>query len=599
MIIDELISLLGFDIAPGSEATADKYKQTVANVGLAVAGVVATLGAAVTGMAAFATSQAQGIVETGKFADRLQITYGRLQELDYVAGQLNESSADLRADLKNLNDTMSSNIPGEYNKGLYMLGVSARDASGKVKKVDEVLLDIADRMQGMDARKQEQFAKQLGLSGASLALIQKGREGVAQLAQEARDLNIILDESARVQAEKFSASFNKAKAVAQGFAKALAVGLLPLLTEGVEIITDWVVANGAWVRMGIEQVVTGAAEGFALFTDTAGKAFTWVKELTAGFLKLNGPLDATGAIAIAVALGITAAAAALILANLPLIIMIAGITAVVLVLEDLYNALTGQPSLIGEWAASFTQAYPEIASALGKLWGILKGIAEFFAGAFLEHFKRTVELVKGLFTLIVGAAGDLLTAINDILAGKNPFDVLLEFGTKVMDRLKAFFSEAWANMAKPWPEAVTKGLDAVLSVFSTFIGSVKTLFSDLFGGIPAMLGTALAGLGGLLSGTVDGMTGLMGGTASNLGGLADLLAGSPAGNPALVSPGAGGAAVPAGMVGGGGGGATNNNTFNINGAGNPNAVADAVLDRGGMGSAVQTQTPGSRGPVMR
>ena len=43
-------------------------------------------------------------------------------------------------------------------------------------------------------------------------------------------------------------------------------------------------------------------------------------------------------------------------------------------------------------------------------------------------------------------------------------------------------------------------------------------------------------------------------------------------------------------------GGTSNNTFNINGAGDPRAVASEVARRGGLGSATQTLSPGPRAP---
>lgn len=535
MIVDELISLLGLRADPGNEGVARGFMGLLSGIRTAAKLVATALAAAATAVTAYATHTAKATAAGGRFADSVNLTFQRLQELEYAAGAVGGSTEELRGDLDRLNSSMTSLIPGEYNKGLYMLGVSARDASGKVRNVDQVLLDVADRLQGMDARRQNQFAEMLGLSPTSLMLIRKGREGVEQLTAEARDLGIILDDAARVRAEKFNAAMFRTRAVVTGLAQTLAIGLLPGLAEGLESFTDWVRANGDFIQMGVDQTLRGIAEGFDLVSDAADTLFGWVGDLFGGFVKLDKEIDATGAIAIAVAAGITAATLAVAAAYWPIILITVAIGALVLIAEDLYNAFKGQPSLVGEWASSFEKAYPKISAALGKILDILGEVFAFLGGVGAAVLEGLVGAFGVVLTYVGSSVTDLLTAIESALSGANPFDVLVEYFKATRDRIVALAT-----------------------------GITGAMFNPLHSFIEGIMPT-----GGFF-----GDNGIFGGGATT-------------------------STVPANVINNSGGNSTTNLTQNISGAGNPAAVASSAIQQAGMAGVVMQGQPGRQGATVK
>ncbi|MNZ90088.1 hypothetical protein D3C78_1090420 [compost metagenome] len=263
--------------------------------------------------------------------------------------------------------------------------------------------------------------------------------------------------------------------------------------------------------------------GFTMIGDAAGFLLDQAAALIGPLDGLAGGLDATQAIAITVAIAMTALAASVLAATWPILAIVTAIGAVVLILDDLYSAIQGQDSVIGGWVESFTSAFPAISGVISSIIDLLGIVASLFAGALVESAKLWGGAIVDVITLIIGTVGGVIKAIEDILSGKNPFDVLGDYFEAQIDRILGL------------------------------AGSLGDRIGSFFGG---MFGSG--------------------------------------GASAFSSP------VPAGVIQGGGGGSTVNNnvTNNINGAGNPSAVANEIVNRGGLGQTLQQSRPGMTGPVV-
>lgn len=508
MIIDELVTILGLKADPKAAREAGLLKSALGGITNIALAVGAALAAAATAVQAYAFRQVEGIAEAKRFADSLDLSYTRLQELEFAARSTGGSAEDLRGDLERLTKSMSSPIPGEYNQTLYMLGISARDASGKMRSADEVLLSIADKLAGMSKQRQLQFADRLGLSRTSLRLIQEGRDGIAALSGEARSLGVVLDSGTGDQAVRAQRALEGLRAAVAATGTTLAAALLPGLESGVKALGAWIGKNRELIASGLRQFVEGVAGGFGIVADGVGLLVAGIKKLIGPVEFLNRHFDATQLIAVAVAGALVALVAAAAYAAAPFLAIAAAVGAVVLVVEDLYTYFRGGPSLIGGWVDAFKAAYPNLAQVIGSIGKLITWLAGLGA-----------DLAKGAFAKFVADLSNKLQALEKIVGG-----VLTAF-----DKLAAFLSMP---------------------------------------GVGAAVGAMLPGVGGLVQAHVAASAAV------------------PAGVMAEASRNGRASGNSGPLVG----------TLNINGAGDPMAVGDAVSRSLGLGESVQSITPGMTGP---
>lgn len=519
MIVDELVTLLGLDVDPKAKGEASSFGKILGSVTAAAAAAGAALVAAAGAVQAYAMTQAEAIDTAGKMADAFGINFQAFQELEYAAQKSGAEVEEFRTDLENLSKTLVD------NDALKEMGISANDATGKLKTTDQVLMDIAKKFETLSKGEQNAFNDKLTLSPSALKLLQQGSAGLQKLRDEAKSLGIVLDDNAKNKAARFQSSLHSMRAVLDGLGKAISVGLLPGMTSFLDKFTDWIIANRTFISSSITQVVEGVGKGFTMAGDAAAYVWAQVTKLIGPIEGLVGPLDATQAIAIATAVAIGALAVATVAATWPVIAIAAAIGAVVLILDDLYSAFTGGESIIGSWFKSFQESFPAITAGFASILEVMGETSSFIYGDLLEAIKQIAAFFADIFTAVLQTVESTLKGIEKIVAGANPFEVL--------------------------PEMFKEQFDIIFGLAGKYAGKLVDAFKGVFG---------------------------MGESA-------------PVGASANVSP---------DVVKGAGkySGTSNQNTFNINGAGDPAAVANEVVKRGGLGQTLQQSSPGLSGPTV-
>lgn len=450
-VVDELVTLLGLKLDPKAVREAGLLNTLLGGVVLGAAAAGAALVSAATAVKGYAAAQALNIAETQRFADMLDLSFQKLQQLDYAAQAVGGSSEELRGDLEKLTKSMSSPIPGEYNQTLYMLGISARDASGKLRSADDVLLSIADKLQGMSKQRQLQFADRLGLSQTSLRLIQQGRGGIQQLTREASELGIVLDKEAGQQALGFQRTLTRLQATVQGLGRALTAALLPSLESSVKWLSEWVRGNRELIASGIRQVVEGVGLGFQMVGDALKKVWDIVQRIVGPFSGFTKNLDATRAIAVAVAIALGGMAIAVAAWIAPFAAAAAGVAAFVLVLEDLYTYFTGGESVIGDWVKAFQEAYPNIAAVLGGIADAVKWVVSLLADVLPPVLKSLLGGVEKLFGFWLNNINLLITAYDKFIG---LFRSAPEAMMKLFDSMGSGLAITANALASPVPGSV-------------------------------------------------------------------------------------------------------------------------------------------------
>ena len=537
-VVDELVTLLGLETDPKAKGEASAFGKVLGGVVAAAAAAGAALTAAATAVGVYAATQAEAIDKSAKMAEAFGINFQAFQELEFAAQQSGAEVEEFRTDLENLSKTLDD------NDALKELGVSAKDATGKLRSTDEVLMDIATKFESLSKGEQNKFNDQLTLSPSALKLLQQGGKGIQALRDQAKALGIVLDDNAKNKAAKFQSSLLTARSVVDGLGKSISVGLLPAMTESLDVFTNWIGKNREFISSAVTQVVEGVAKGFEMFGDAVSYLYAQVVNLIGPLDSVLGPLDATQAIALTVAIAMGALAVATIAATWPFIAIAAAIGAVILVIDDIYSAMTGGESVIGGWANQFAEAFPAITAGFKWIAEVASSSASEIADDFLTGIKQILSFFGDLGVLVIESITSLVKGIEKIVAGANPFTVL--------------------------PEMFKEQLDLVIGFASKYADKIVDMFSGLFGGDDEVPAAA----DGSPATAPSGMNEAPGASAPST---------------APVSPET--------MRSGSAPTQNNTNTFNINGAGDPAAVANEVVKKGGLGQTLQQSSPGMTGPV--
>lgn len=153
------------------------------------------------------------------------------------------------------------------------LGISATDASGKLRPMNEVLFEVADRFKGMDAGalKTRLSVALFSKAGADMIpILDLGSEGLKKNEEAARRLGVEWSGAAAKAASDFADGLEDLKAAGSGATKALGEALMPAaeklivrLTDTVVKIKDWIKENPALVK-GVLEFAGGLGIGLTV-----------------------------------------------------------------------------------------------------------------------------------------------------------------------------------------------------------------------------------------------------------------------------------------------------------------------------------------------
>lgn len=202
---------------------------------------------AITALLGGATLFGTAITQTVQLADELSVLSEKtnveveaLSSLKYAAEQSDASFEMLSGGLTKLARTMEGAVEAgsPAAKALGSIQVAAVDAEGKLRPMDEVLLDIADRFSGMEngAKKSAIAMDLFGKSGSDLIpFLNEGREGITALREEAERLGITMSTQDVAAAKAYGDSMDKLNSVLASVGREIVLGLMPALTA----LSDW------------------------------------------------------------------------------------------------------------------------------------------------------------------------------------------------------------------------------------------------------------------------------------------------------------------------------------------------------------------------
>lgn len=298
------------------------------------------------------------------------------------------------------------------NEALRSIGISSTDAAGKVRSMDAIMLDVADKFSKMpDGAQKTALAMELfGRSGANLIpMLNQGRGALGQYAST-------IDTEMAQAADKFNDALNGiARSVAGPFNQAI-TALLPFITQ-------------------LAQGIAGLAQWFSgLPAPLQGIIFA-VGALTAAFVLLAPAISAIisigGALAGVFAGGaIFTAIGSAIGAVIPIITAIGGaLSSLLPILAAVFTGPVGWIALLVAAGVAIYAFRDQIGAAFRVIGEILQSAAQGFKSIFIDPITRNLSaMAQGigqLFQTLGGmlsrpfeaAAGAIRGIVNGVIGG--------------------------------------------------------------------------------------------------------------------------------------------------------------------------------------
>lgn len=242
------------------EQRVSKAAQTIAVAGLAA-------GAALAGVIYKTAQWGDNIAKSAK---QIGVSTEFLSEMEHAAKISGATVEDIMLGTKRLSKAMSDASYGleTYTRSFDALGINIRDSEGKLRDVEDILPEVADRFKALENDTQRSALAQelFGRGGLRLIpLLKRGAEGIEELRQEARELGISLDKDAAEGSEELIDSLTRLKGSLRGIGITITKELDEPLTKFLnKLAKETIPATGEWLKENKDVITTSTKVGLGL-----------------------------------------------------------------------------------------------------------------------------------------------------------------------------------------------------------------------------------------------------------------------------------------------------------------------------------------------
>ena len=439
-VIESFFVALGFEI---DTKELDNFSSKMDDAKDTVLGISKVAGIAAAAVGAFITKIGYGIDDLGDFAEAEQVAVDMVSELGHAA-QLSGSDLNaVKSSISAVNKTVGEAVLGigrgamTFNK----LGMSAKNADGSVKSFDQILGEVSDKMQGMSRQESIAMAEKLGIDRTLILMLLKGKEHIAALREEARAFGSVTAEDAE-KAGLFADAMDRTRFMLGGLTKQIAVNLMPAMTNMLDGMRKWLMANREIVQSTITRFLQFVTMLLGTFWDWIVRAanglsglLRWIGATSAGFMLMATALALIAKYAAYKAFGVIASgirlvAGALTVANTAALVtsaLIGGIViALALLIDDYVNWKEGNDSVIGglieqfPWLLDVIQSIQKGVGALVDFWleqwNTLKGPLSDLGGSLWKLVSVLAEIIWPIIKTVFQGWGYILAAVIPIIA---------------------------------------------------------------------------------------------------------------------------------------------------------------------------------------
>jgi len=378
-VVNDLVTKFSFT---GSVRPLSQYNASLGgSIKLLGAFTLAT-GAAGVGFGIWADRVLDGVDALDQLSYQSGVAAGKIQELNFIAGQNQSTSQAMESTIRSLSATIGS-AAQQGNDDFSRLGISVRDASGQIKTADQVLEDVRKRFGqlNLSLREQQHFASSLGIDPSLLRMLNQTDSEMASLRERARELGVMTAEQTE-QAADYKKSLNSMQFALKSVKQLIAVGVAPEMGRMADSFTQLLADNKDWIINGVKATIGIVGDMLAAFN----RLLPVIALLTAGFVAWK-----IASIGLAATLGIIFS---------PIVLITAGIAGLLLLVDDLIVAFNGGKSVIADFFEEF----------LGiDIVPILHGI--------VDTAKTVIGSITELFGNLIVVFGGIASAIKNLLTG--------------------------------------------------------------------------------------------------------------------------------------------------------------------------------------
>jgi len=481
MVIDEFLIRLG---AIADDSGIKSFAKALGGLGTLAGAASLAIGGALAGINSFVGGALGQLDELKNVAERTDQSLEFIQKLGYTA-QLNGSS--IEASTRSIEGL--SQVIGEAANGLGRgaatfdkLGLSARNADGSVKTVEQMLGEVQEMMKDLSAPQQQSLLAKLGIDASMIQTLRLGRDELNAFYQEAHDLGVITAEGADAAAD-YNDAMDRLRMVQNALRTNIAVGLAPTFINLTEKMKSFLIANKDIIRNGISKLVS-------ILVSAGTALWNFFRAIDQVITKTIGWKAAL--IALAAFLGV-------VFATNPVVLLAAALIGIIALVDDFITYLDGGESQFGP----FWQKLIDYAKAAKRIFndniGVFKALGVVIGGLALGK-------VAGGFLSIVGAggkligllAGPLVTAVRmaatvfRVMFLSNPIGIVIALVALLayaiyenFDKIKQWVGDAWdwvSDKTNTVVQAIIAYFAPIIDFFQTTFGVIGDLITGNFSG---------------------------------------------------------------------------------------------------------------------
>ena len=275
MIIDELVTVLGLNIAAGVLPKIRQFQSMMENVVKTVSYASAGLVTAASGIAYFAERMNQTSAHMYRMGKVSGMSTDMIQEMGVAAEASGGSFDGMAQDLMSMQRAMTSPIPGQYNHALFMMGINA----GKLKDAGAVFDEINKKMQGMTQQEKYQWASPLGLSDASLMFVGQSTKDYLEAKKTAARIGALISPQELKDANDFTIQLTMLHRIITTIGQKVSAVAGPAMRQLTGDFMTWLEKAKPIIQGGLQYTIEGILDGFRRF----GQLLSWTKDKLSAF----------------------------------------------------------------------------------------------------------------------------------------------------------------------------------------------------------------------------------------------------------------------------------------------------------------------------
>lgn len=288
LIIDQLITTLGFRPDPSSGPAVDSFNSKVDAVAKTAMAVSATIVSAASSILFFATKANSSTDALRTMSATSGIAADDLQKFALAAERAGGNADAMKAQLVKLNADLWNPTPGAVNPMLLRYGLYKKDAQTAMLEIAQILSSEPN------ANKRGGLAAAMGIGPDLQIFLQQGVPALKKAFAEISSSPSLIDQKTLDGAREFNAKMSELRQTVRYFAQTAAAVAGPAVTKLTEQFSAWVRENKTLIEQRFEQVLLGIIKGVGEFARDLGKLLENLGKVAAFMIRAFGSETQTG-----------------------------------------------------------------------------------------------------------------------------------------------------------------------------------------------------------------------------------------------------------------------------------------------------------------